>query len=486
MQCVSIRSFVIITIRLGYTIQFARRLPRFSSILFTSAQGKSAAVLQAEVTTLLPKGAIEPVPPAEMKKGFHSPYFIGDQGWFMAIDLKDVYFCVSILPRQFAFEGQAFQYKVLSFGLSLTPCVFTKIVEAALAPLREGCGPQPPSLNGTSGQLGKEQTLPGVEYLFSQCGIGLGCYDCTPLTGSCTVGAEVHESTQTQNSGSSKIFSEAPGTYGILNCGNIKSLRTTQSCRRFFLTTGLAPGFDQAQVVLFPSPAFTYRHLWYGLTKTLLGTDALAHSWPGDLCKHAFSPDLILGARTPVIDFSLAHSSEEGPPLPREGYNLAPMPRSLEAPFLVPGRDKKDFRDLPSTVVYVAAISANHKMVEGRLVGKHNLVIRVLRGAQRLNPPRLHFIPSWDLSVVLQALQRDPSEPLQSGCQCLEKTAQEIRAGRLSCHPETPAWIRAQVSTTPFRDQVVTLQAIPFQEGDPNLRRGTLSLNRGSPIGLWM
>ncbi len=36
-----------------------------------------------------------------------------------------------------AFEGQAYQYKVLPFGLSLSPRVFTKVVEAALVPLRE-------------------------------------------------------------------------------------------------------------------------------------------------------------------------------------------------------------------------------------------------------------------------------------------------------------------------------------------------------------
>ncbi len=62
--------------------------------------------------------------------------------WFAAIDLKDAYFHVSILPRhrpflRFAFEGRAYQYKALPFGLSLSPRVFTKVVEAALVPLRE-------------------------------------------------------------------------------------------------------------------------------------------------------------------------------------------------------------------------------------------------------------------------------------------------------------------------------------------------------------
>ncbi|CAM4541176.1 unnamed protein product [Leuciscus chuanchicus] len=64
------------------------------------------------------------------------------QDWFAAIDLKDAYFHVSILPRhrpflRFAFEGRAYQYAVLPFGLALSPRVFTKVVKAALVLLRE-------------------------------------------------------------------------------------------------------------------------------------------------------------------------------------------------------------------------------------------------------------------------------------------------------------------------------------------------------------
>ncbi|KAL0161327.1 hypothetical protein M9458_045052, partial [Cirrhinus mrigala] len=42
-----------------------------------------------------------------------------------------------------------------------------------------------------------------------------------------------------------------------------------------------------------------------------------------------------------------------------------------------------------------------------------------------------------------------------------------IRARRFSRHPETPARLCAQVPTTPFRDQVVNLQALPLEEADP-------------------
>ena len=112
--------------------------------------------------------AVEPVPITEMSSGFYSPYFIvpkkdgglrpildlrrlnkhlhklpfrmltqrrilgsvRHQDWFVVIDLKDAYFHVSILPRhrpflRFAFEGRAYQYKVLPFGLALSCLLYT-------------------------------------------------------------------------------------------------------------------------------------------------------------------------------------------------------------------------------------------------------------------------------------------------------------------------------------------------------------------------
>ncbi len=61
------------------------------------------------------------------------------EDWF--VDLKDVDFHISILPThreflRFAFGGKAYQYRVLPFGLALSPRTFTKCVDAALAPLR--------------------------------------------------------------------------------------------------------------------------------------------------------------------------------------------------------------------------------------------------------------------------------------------------------------------------------------------------------------
>ncbi len=163
-----------------------------------------------------------------------------------AVDLKDPYFHVSILPthRPFlwvAFEGWAYQYKVLPFGLSLLRRVFTKVAEAALVPLREqgvhilnylddwlilaqsqllrtkGFGALKPQPVGPLGQLGKEQTLPDAEDLFSRYGVGFGQSDSTPHKGTCSVGVELLGYVQEQDGGTIEQFSEAPRAYG--GCG---------------------------------------------------------------------------------------------------------------------------------------------------------------------------------------------------------------------------------------------------------------------------
>ncbi len=59
--------------------------------------------------------------------------------WFVTIDLKDAYFHVEILPQhrkflRFAFGGEAYQYRVLPFGLALSPRTYTKCMDAALTP----------------------------------------------------------------------------------------------------------------------------------------------------------------------------------------------------------------------------------------------------------------------------------------------------------------------------------------------------------------
>ena len=68
--------WLIRTIRLGYAIQFARHPPKFRDVLFTTVKDVVAPVLRAEIAVLLAEDAIEPAPPADMRSGFYSPYFI--------------------------------------------------------------------------------------------------------------------------------------------------------------------------------------------------------------------------------------------------------------------------------------------------------------------------------------------------------------------------------------------------------------------------
>lgn len=144
--------------------------------------------------------------------------------------------------------------------------------------------------------------------------------------------------------------------------------------------------------------------------------------------------------------------------------------------------------------VSVAATEANDDIVDGKSVGKHNIIFRFLRSARRLNPPKANLNPSWDLSVVLQTLQGDTFEPLQS----VELSALSIKMAFLTVltsvkkvrdHPAIsvnemclefgpadshivlrpwPSYV-LKVPTTLFRDQMVTRQAFPPDEGDPAL-----------------
>ncbi len=158
--------------------------------------------------------------------------------------------------------------------------------------------------------------------------------------------------------------------------------------------------------------------------------------------------DLVPRADAPRYSPSLADSSEEGSTDSETGHLMAPASRPLETSCLVPGWDAEVLGDLPQEVVdtitsarapstrhayalkwnlfvewcsshreeprrcpirvvlsflqqglerrlspstlkvYVAAIAANHDPVEGKSVGKHDWVVRFLRGARRLNPPR--------------------------------------------------------------------------------------------------
>ncbi|KAL0159594.1 hypothetical protein M9458_043319, partial [Cirrhinus mrigala] len=175
----NVSAWVLHTVERGYRIQFSAPPPPFNGVFPTLVGPEQGLVMEQEVATLLRKEAIEVVPPQSRESGFYSRYFIvpkkdgglrpildlrllnrsvlrlkfrmltvrqvvsqiRSEDWFVTIDLKDAYFHVSILPQhrkflRFAFRGEAYQYRVLPFGLALSPRTFTKCVDAALAPLR--------------------------------------------------------------------------------------------------------------------------------------------------------------------------------------------------------------------------------------------------------------------------------------------------------------------------------------------------------------
>ena len=130
-----------------------------------------AEVLRAEVQALLDKSAIEVVPSGQESQGFYSTYFLvtkKDGGfrpilnlkglnrqievpsfkmetlrsvissvqreeWLTSIDLKDAYLHIPMHPQfrrflRFSFDGVCYQFRVLPFGISTAPRVFTKLM----------------------------------------------------------------------------------------------------------------------------------------------------------------------------------------------------------------------------------------------------------------------------------------------------------------------------------------------------------------------
>ncbi len=655
------------TIRLGYAIQFARRPPKYRGIHSNTVRAADAPILRAEIAVLLAKDAIEPVPPADMRSGFYSPYFIvpkksgglrpildlrilnralhrlpfkmltpkrifgcvRPQDWFAAIDLKDAYFHVSILPRhrpflRSAFEGRAYQYKVLPFGLSLSPRVFTKVAEAALVPLREQ-GVRILNylddwliLAQSQDQLCEHRDM--VLSHLSQLGLQVNWEKSklSPVQRISFLGMELDSVSQTASLTQERAQS-------VLNCLNTFKNRTAAPLKQFQRLLGhmaaaaavtplgllhMRPlqhwlhgrvprwawqsGTLRVQVTPACRQTFTP---WSDLSFLRAGvpleqvsrhavvyTDASAKGWGATFNGHAVSgvwtdPQLhwhincleLLAVHLALNRLkrrlrgehvlvrtdntaTVAYINRQGGLRSRRMSQLARhlllwsrkhlrSLRAIHIPGLLPqgvvdtitsarapstrhayalkwnlfvewcSSHREDPRRCPIRVVlsflqqglerrlspstlkvYVAAIAANHDPVEGKSVGKHDWVVRFLRGARRLNPPRPPSIPSWDLSLVLRALQQGPFEPLQTvepkflsmKTLLLLALASIKRVGDLhafsvddSCLQFGPADSQIilrprpgyvpKVPTTPFRDQVVSLQALPLEEADPAL-----------------
>ncbi|XP_041852953.1 uncharacterized protein LOC121647506 [Melanotaenia boesemani] len=174
----AVHSWVLSTVAKGYRLQFAMKPPKFNGVLASVANGASTHVLEEEIVSLLNKHTIRVVPSEEIHQGFYSRYFlipkkrgsslrpildlrvlnkhlrkytfrmlthkvlcrsIRPNDWFVTIDLADAYFHIYPAHRKFlrfAYQGAAYEFQTIPFGLLLAPRVFSKCVEAALFPLR--------------------------------------------------------------------------------------------------------------------------------------------------------------------------------------------------------------------------------------------------------------------------------------------------------------------------------------------------------------
>ncbi len=241
----------------------------------------------ASIAVLLAKDAIVPVPPADMRSGFYSPYFIEPKkggGLRPILDLRVLNRALHRLPFKILTpkahlwvrpsprlvcsnrpEGRVLPCVdpsapqaipavcVRRMGISVqspapravpvaaclhessggSPCSHERTGRAhSQLPRRlaytssvagpvmrtQGLGDLAPQPVGPSGQLGKEQTLPGAEDLFSRYGVRLGQSDSAPHAGTRSVGVELLEYIQEQDGGTTETVSEAPGAYG--GCGS--------------------------------------------------------------------------------------------------------------------------------------------------------------------------------------------------------------------------------------------------------------------------
>ncbi len=119
-----------------------------------------------------------------------------------------------------------------------------------------------------------------------------------------------------------------------------------------------------------------HRHLWLTLTET---------GSPGGLLGLTPQPQMVETSRVDGV---------------REPVNRGPLFRRV--------MDTITEAQAPSTrCLYACTIGR-------RSMGKHDLVIRFLRGARRQRPSRPPTVPTWDLALVLGVLALLPYEPLQT------------------------------------------------------------------------
>ena len=172
-------AWVVEVLRVGYRIPFDRRPPLSErpSLPAYSPQSIKGVALTQELQNLLRKGAVEPAP---QSPGFYSRLFLVQKAsgswrpimdlstlndyvtsshfhmetpqsvlrsirpgdWMVSLDLQDAYLQVPVHHNsrrylRFVIEGRTYQFRVLCFGLTTAPQVFTRIMAPVSAILHK-------------------------------------------------------------------------------------------------------------------------------------------------------------------------------------------------------------------------------------------------------------------------------------------------------------------------------------------------------------
>ncbi|XDV37913.1 hypothetical protein PO909_007437 [Leuciscus waleckii] len=428
--------WLIRTIRLGYAIQFARRPRKFRVIHSTTVRAADAHVLCAEIAVLLAKDVIEPVPPADMRSGHYSPYFIVPKKGGRSV---------------LAFEGRAYQYKVLPFGLSLSTRVFTKVTEGALVPMREqgvrilNCLDDWLILAHSRDQLCEHRDL--VLRHLSQLGLQVNREKSklAPVQRISFLGMELDSVTQTER------LTEQRAQL-VLNCLNTFKGRTAVPLKFFQRLLGHMAAAVTPLGLLHMRPL---QHWLFGRVPRWAWHHGTHRVTITPECRQSFSPwsdPSFLRAGVPLEQVS-RHAVVSQMPLPPAG-----VPRRLTlSRFKKPlqGRDVLVRTDNTVTVAYInrqgclrsrlMSQLARHLLLESEaseVASSHTLLLIALASNKRVGD--------------LQAFSVDES--------CLEFGPDD---NHVVLRPR-PGYV-PKVPTTPFRDQVVNLQALPLEEADPAL-----------------
>ena len=163
----------------GYTIDLREQPYQYQPPRELTFPPEDTACLSKEVTKMIDKHAITPVPNEQAAKGFQSQLFtvpkkdggtrpiinlkrlnsfvhevhfkmegihmlkdiLKPGNWMTKIDLKDAYFTIPMTPDQrrllrFRWQGTTYQFNCLPFGLSSAPWVFTKTTKPIMTILR--------------------------------------------------------------------------------------------------------------------------------------------------------------------------------------------------------------------------------------------------------------------------------------------------------------------------------------------------------------